>query len=264
MGYEDMFGSYNPSAYETDDMVTPLDSTYAAQATPQEQPVLTFDGFGSRNPLFMERPTRYVKRISDAMANMLILPEDDLHGGLYAREFYSPAVALPFPYLYGNEYAVSESAAKYPLLHFPQGHDGPVGDESEEHFVLSLIFLYLGRGLMLEDKEGTIGTFGVDDPVIIEPEVWDYATRLADELMEPIGKVNLCRLGLFSRLGSEEEKAVELDMYLRLLNAWNVEPDFDKIYKEAMDSVDVIAEHYHEIIPDDVPFKPFQEVAWDD
>lgn len=265
MAYEDMFGAHIPTRKEQEEpVINP--ATESGHAMPDEElskKVITFAEFSSGNPLFIERPTLYVKRIQEATEALIIVPDDDTHGGPYAREFYSPAIALPVPVLFGNESAVNAGASRYPLLHMPRNHGEPVEGESLDHFLLTVIILYTGLGLMSETPDRALITLGLDDNVVLEDEQsWATASHLADAMFEPLAKVNLCRLWIFIQNGrTEEEKDAEAEMYGRLLDMWGITPDFTKLRDEALDAAVFLSDYYHQVIDEAVPYNPFRELA---
>ena len=96
MGYKDIFDdSFSTPASdksEESSAVTPL--TPEPEEQQQSKPLL-FPGFGSGRPLLLERPSRYIQRLSDTASKVYAVPDEDPYGGVENRILYSPVIQPP-------------------------------------------------------------------------------------------------------------------------------------------------------------------------
>ena len=164
MGYKDIFDdSFSTPASdksEESSAVTPL--TPEPEEQQQSKPLL-FPGFGSGRPLLLERPSRYIQRLSDTASKVYTVPDGDPYGGVENRILYSPVISLPVFLLQGNELFANHDVLKYPLLNPPLNHAWDGSDISV--YILTIIAAYTSAGILHEDVDGDVLAYDVEYPL---------------------------------------------------------------------------------------------------
>lgn len=212
---------------------------------------LAFTGFASPLPLLLERPSLYMKRLRDAAESMFMTPDG---GDVTDRILYSPAVALPFFVMHGDELYAGEHVMGYPLLHAPDNHQPGEGDDPSV-YALTMIAAYTAMGLIREDGDGNLLAYGipVGEPFGVDDETWAAADDWARTMVYPLGELNKARLLGFALRDPDNER----DALAVLFDAWGETRDPNTLIqagKEAARQVDV---DYGIFI--DTSFKPFNE-----
>ena len=265
MSLKSMFGDYSTPVDDgannlPESSPTPLDDTASTGGTPtssvtqadDEATVYTFQGFASPIPLLAERPSLYIRRMRDAMGSMITTPDDDPHGGVENRILYSPAAALPFPVLYGNELFASETVFAYPLLHAPRNHQ-PYGDIRLDEYALTLTILYTATGIMRE-TDGNVLAYRLQDPFEVEDETWDEAAGLAHDMLDPLSRLNRARLlGFAVNDWANEGESLSL-----LFDAWEEERGPSDILADGQKAASELEDAYRTLY-EGLPYQPFNE-----
>lgn len=250
-----MFGTYYDSP-ETPADPTPVDQNPDSDPEPDgtgDITMLNFDGFATRHPLLVERPSQYVKRLTDAMGSMIAVPEDDQNGGLEGRILFHPAVALPFPVLFGNEKAVHANVVDYPLLHAPTNHPFDPANRDIVHFALTLIMLYTVGGFMREDGDGDLYVYPLSDPFEVDDSIWDKCEEWADLVSEDLTYLNTARMLGFA-MQSPDSEGTALN---NLFNAWGIQGSQEEIIERGKQAAERLQDLYE--LYTDLPYMPFQE-----
>ena len=219
---------------------------------PDDEDVMSFEKFSSGLPFLVERPSNYLRRLYGAAQNMVLPPDDDENGGLDGRILYSPAVSLPFFTLYGDEMLASEDVLKYPLFHFPQNHMPTEADDPAD-YALTLIALYTALGLMREDKNGDLITYGLSDPFDVDDEMWEAAEDWAKTCRPLLAEVNTARLLLFA-FNDPDDEAEPLSL---LFDLWGEKRSAEEIMAAGKQAAEWLADEYGVFLDDE--FKPFEE-----
>lgn len=255
MSYTDIFGSMPEPQRDIEETVTepPVDAASATGDARQDDggATLNFMGFTSPLPLLVEQPSVYVKRLRDAISSMVMPPaENDTHYGIDGRVLYSPAIALPFPVLYGDELFANEAVTAYPLLHQPLNH--PMTETTPIRvYVLTLIAFYMRNGVIHEDGNGNLLAYGLTGQFNADDESWAEAERWANMMVEPLDALNRARLLGFALNDREHE----MGTLATLFNAWDETRNGDDIIKAGQDAIPEVEAHYNDFI--DVDFRPF-------
>lgn len=255
MSYRDMFG-YTPAsdttAAEEPPAVNPLDDTGAPAATGDDVRPLAFQGFASPLPLLLERPSRYLRRLEQSASSMFRPPENG--GDVTDRILYSPAVALPFFVLQGDELFANETVLQYPLLHVPSNH--PLDESTDPSvYALTLIALYTASGLIYEDGGGNLFAYGlpVGESFTVDDKDWRAAADWAESVVEPLGELNKARLLGFTLRDRERE----LPSLSLLFDLWGETRDPNEIIRSGKQAAQFMEAEYGVFI--DTPFTPFSE-----
>ncbi|PWG62665.1 hypothetical protein [Bifidobacterium callitrichidarum] len=257
MGYNNMFGSRRQFIDNStdDDTSTPsADLLHAAKdvtVKPEQKP-LRFEGFGSTLPLLLERPSKYIQRMTGAARNMIQTADGS---PAESRILFSPVVSLPFFVLDGSEKFANEDVLKYPLLHAPANH--PLTDpEQLDVYVLTLITMYVTAGMLAEDYDGSVYTYGVEGEFEIADDVWAAAEEWSKDVAPIIREINLARIAQFASLAWEEEQPA----FEMLEQAWGVNPDdWQPLADKMPENVDLL-KHDYDIITN-LPFEPYSELS---
>ena len=212
---------------------------------------VTFSGFGSPQPLLMERPSRYLRRLDAAAHSIFAVPDDDPYGGVDGRILYSPAVSLPFFLMRGNEVYASRDAASYPLLHAPRNRM-PGDDDDPTVYALTLVALYEASGVMLE-REGDILAYGVDGEFDVQDDMWDACADWANDVAGPLADLNRARL-LGYALKDRVNEARPLSV---LFDAWQVEQEPEEVIDAGKRAAEALKDDYKVFLECD--FDPWRE-----
>lgn len=274
MGYKDFFSTAD---YDTS-MLTPPAEQEDEQEAEQEQPQdalpeyegvstsdnsevigsltpLSFDGFASRFPLLVERPTRFVHRVTEALRAMLIIPETDTHGGLDSRVMLSPAVILPYPFLFGNEQYPSEDVLAYPLIHQPKNKPYD-GETPLEEYLLTLIAFYETQNIMTETDTGSVLAYPLPEPFEADENMWGECAAWAQAIRQPLTDLNVARLVGFS-IDTLDEEQNTLDS---LLDMWDIQGTGQQLIDKGAAAADTVRDLYHHVYSPDIEFQPFQKI----
>ena len=204
MGYKDIFDdSFSTPASdksEESSAVTPL--TPEPEEQQQSKPLL-FPGFGSGRPLLLERPSRYIQRLSDTASKVYTVPDGDPYGGVENRILYSPVISLPVFLLQGNELFANHDVLKYPLLNPPLNHAWDGSDISV--YMLTIIAAYTSAGILHEDVDGDVLAYDVEYPLSVADELWNAASDWASEAAPLLKDLNTARLLGFALKSPNEE-----------------------------------------------------------
>lgn len=247
MGYENMFGeSYIAPNNDEQKSVTPL-SAETVDMTGLEP--LCFRGFASPLPLLIERPSRYLKRVTAAAESMIKPPDGE---DVASRIFFSPAVALPFFILQGNELLANEMVTKYPLLHTPQNHE-PDADTNPNVYALTLVALYESLGLIHEDSEGNLLAYPIEGTFTVSEEHWTAAADWAKDVAVPLANLNKARLLGFA-LADQNKEMQPLSL---LFDSWDENRLASDIIAAGKDAAEFLEVEYNTFL--DTAFKPFAE-----
>lgn len=255
MAYNNMFGSRRQFIDNSPADDTPsndlINAAHDVTTKPEQKP-LRFEGFGTGLPLLLERPSKYIERMSNAARNM-IQTEDG--SPAESRILFSPVVSLPFFVLDGSEKFANEDVLKYPLLHAPANH--PLTDpEQLDVYVLTLITMYVTAGMLAEDYDGSVYTYGVEGEFEIADDVWAAAEEWSKDVAPIIREINYARIAQFASLVWEEEQPA----FEMLEQAWGVNPDDWQKYVDKMpENVDMLG-HDYDIITN-LKFEPYSELS---
>lgn len=246
MAYEDVIGS----SYWMDNNLSEDDGGNEDDAQPADP--LMFSGFASRHPLLLERPSLYLKRMSDSIRSIAHPPENDGNNGVWGRFVCSPIMSIPFPVLYGDE-TINGDALGYPLLHMPSNH--PFNPESIglDVYALTLSTVLSLNNIMRENGEGDIIAYPLDDPYEVDDDVWDGVLELVNDVKEDLMQLNVARIYGFALNDMDTEKRA----CSTLFDAWNVNGSGDEILENGKDAAMRLESSYD--IFTDLPFLPFDE-----
>lgn len=262
MVYEDLYGDmYDERAgVDDDDMdmnVTPLSDAQpdapTGTQTVNARGLLEFNGFSSGQPFLLERPSRYLQRMRDAMRSLIVLPSDRDDPGVDARILWSPIVTLPFPLLTGTEKAANEDATRYPLLHAPINYPLPE-DVDWDEYALALTLLYTASDVMVE-QDTSLYTYGMHGQFEADDTVLENIKDMAHTFNEPLRLLNMARLVDFAvRDPQREQEPLTL-----LLDTWQDERGLQTIVDEGRDAARMVNVLYEIMFGDDITFDPFHE-----
>lgn len=254
MAYNNMFGSraqfIDRSKSEDDsNQGALLKAAHDVTAKPEARP-LRFEGFGTGLPLLLERPSKYIARMTNAARSMIETADGSPAEN---RVLFSPVVSIPFFVLDGTERFANEDVLKYPLLHAPANH--PLTDpDTMDVYVLSLIVMYITTGMLAEDSDGSLYTYGVEGQFEIADDVWDAAWEWSKDAAPLIRAVNLARIASFASAVWDEEQ----EPFSILEEAWGVKPDaWQKYADDLQRNADLLAHDYD--IVTNLPFEPYSE-----
>ena len=221
MGYKDIFDdSFSTPASdksEKSSAVTPLPPEPEEQ---QQLKPLLFPGFGSGRPLLLERPSRYIQRLSDTASKVYAVPDGDPYGGVENRILYSPVISLPVFLLHGNERFANHDVLKYPLLNPPLNHAWDGSDISV--YMLTIIAAYTSAGILHE----------------------------AAPLLKDLNTARL--LGFALKNPNEETNALRA-----LFESWDENRSSGEIIEAGKHAAKLLQDDYNVFV--DVEFRPFQE-----
>lgn len=257
MSYKDMFGAdFTRTDAPKDMMVNPATTAEVTMGDDREdesapQP-LAFEGFSSRRPFLVERPTAYIARMNGAAEALLVLPDDDTHGGYEGRVLFSPLCSLPFLVLHGDEMMVSADAASYPLLHAPDNH--PYDPNTDlDLYALALTALHTASGLIHEDGDGNLLAYPVTEGFTVDDDTWEAVTEWASDVAPHLQALNTARLLGFAM----RDPDAEADALSLLFSTWGVESTPDEIIRQGQESAELLRPEYNAFI--DAAYHPFEE-----
>lgn len=252
MGYKDIFDdSFSTPASdksEKSSAVTPL--TPEPEEQQQLKPLL-FPGFGSGRPLLLERPSRYIQRLSDTASKVYAVPDGDPYGGVENRILYSPVISLPVFLLHENELFANHDVLKYPLLNPPLNHAWDGSDISV--YMLTIIAAYTSAGILHEDVDGDVLAYDVEYPLSVADELWDAASDWASEAAPLLKDLNTARLLGFALKSPNEET----DALRALFESWDENRSSGEIIEAGKHAANLLQDDYNVFV--DVEFRPFQE-----
>lgn len=241
-------------------MVTPLDDATGGNHGRVETngTLLSFEGYSSGQPFLLERPTRYIQRMRDAISSLIVLPEDQRGQDSMDRHIlWSPIVTLPYPLLDDSTMGLSEQTNAYPLMHAPENYRLPTyaSFEDWEEYAFTLTLLYTASDVMTE-YGADVYTYGIDGQFMVNEDVLKNMHDIATQYKEPVRKLNLARL-VDMTMQDPDHETDALDM---LLSTWEVEPDLQHIVDQGRESAEMV-ELLYEIMFQDNPvrFTPFSE-----
>lgn len=259
MSYKDFFnGDYTSDAPIVEDEMQALPEYEGVTAGANSNIIgsaepLSFDGFVTRQPLLVERPTRFVHRVTEALRALLIIPDDDKHNGVDGRTMLSPAVVLPYPILFGNEQYPSEDVFSYPLIHQPRNKQYD-GETPLEEYLLTLIAFYQTQNIMTETDTGNLVAYPLPEPFEADEQMWAECEDWARSIRQPLTDLNVARLVGFSVDRMNEEQ----DTLIRLLDMWNIQGTARQIIDKGAEAQEAVGKLYHRVYPD-IEFLPFHE-----
>lgn len=268
MSYSDMFASRRsfPTTHEDDELVEPIATPQPAvqtvqpvdtqQAEPDIEPLI-FEGFASNHPLLLERPSRYVNRVKGAAVSLFTTPDNNPD----SRILYSPAIALPFFVLQGDE-TFNADTIQYPLLHMPANHPYD-GNISIDLYALSLMVALSVGGYLYEPSRdelqaqgyaaGALLAYGITDTNFMLPdELWNAAYGWAESNMKAIAALNMARLTAFSQNNPDEQRIAKT-----LFDSWGVDDNPAMLMADGKDAAQFLQVGYDAVTEN--LFEPFNE-----